>query len=84
MPCSASAASDAAADQRVDLLLVQQTGERAVADAVGADDLRGDDLAVLYGVNLELLRAAKVLKDLSVFIGHCDFHISQTSVMCTA
>ena len=50
-------------------------GQRAVTAAVGGHDLLRDDHAVLHVVELELLRVAEMLKDLSVFVRHCDSHI---------
>ena len=66
--------ADAAADQRVHLSRLQKARQRAVAAAVGADDLLADDHAVFHIVELELLRVSEVLKDLSVFIGYRDSH----------
>ena len=68
------AAADAAADQHVDSLVRQQHRQRFVAAAVGTDDLRGYDLAVLDLVYLELFRVAEVLKHLAVFVSNCYFH----------
>ena len=45
-----------------------------MAAAVGVHHLLGDDGAALCVVELELLRMAEVLKNLSVFIGDCDPH----------
>ena len=69
------AAADAAADQHVDPLLVQEFCQGAVAAAVGADDLRSEDPAVFHLIDLKGLGMAEVLEDLAVFVGHCDFHV---------
>ena len=45
-----------------------------MAAAVGVHDLRPADLPVGDLIDLKGLGVAKVLKDLSVFISHCDFH----------
>ena len=37
-------------------------------------DLGGNDLTVLYRVDLKLLGMSEVLKNLSVFISYCNFH----------
>ena len=68
------AAADAAADQGVCAQLLQHTGQRAVTLAVGAHDLAVRDGTVFDGVDLELLRVAKVLKHLTVFITDCQLH----------
>ena len=52
-----------------------QTHEQcAVAAAIGIHYFCVNDLTVNYFINLELCRVAKMLKNLSVFIGNCDFH----------
>ena len=63
----ARAHPDAAADQRVRLRRLQESGQRAVAAAVRVHDLLADDFAALRIVELELLCVAEVLEDLSVF-----------------
>ena len=55
--------ADAAADQRVHLRRFQEAGQRSVPAAVCGHDLFGDDLPVLYVVELELLRMAEMLKN---------------------
>ena len=42
--------------------------------AVGVNDFRMSDFAVRSFINLELLGVAEMLKDLTVFIGNCNFH----------
>ena len=69
------AGADAAADQAVYLLICQEAGQRTMAAAVGVHDLRGDHLASRYIIELELLRMAEMLKNRSVLISHCNFHV---------
>ena len=69
-----STASDAAADQRIDAMLHQKTGQRTVAAAIGVNDFGMSDFAIQDFVQLKLLRVAEMLENLSVFIGNCDFH----------
>ena len=69
-----STASDAAADQRIDAMLHQKAGQRTVAAAIGVNDFGMSDFAVQDFVKLELLGMSEMLKNLSVFIGNCDFH----------
>ena len=70
-----SAHADAAADQGVYAHLLEHTGERAVAGAIGVNDFLSGDLAILDGVELELSSVAEVLEDLTVFIRNSYFHI---------
>ena len=67
-------AADAAADQNVGLQSGQDTGQSAVAAAIGVNDLGGYDLAILDVIDLKLLGVAEMLEDLTVFISNCDFH----------
>ena len=69
-----STAADAAADQRIDAVLHQKACQRTVAAAIGVNDFGMSDFAVQDFVKLELLGMSEMLKDLSVFIGNCDFH----------
>ena len=66
--------ADPAADQRVRLRGLQKAGQRAVTAAAGGHDLFRDDPAVLRVVELELLRVAEMLEDLSVFVSYCNSH----------
>ena len=67
-------ASDAAADQGIRLMLPQEPGQRPMAAPRGIHHLRGDDRTVLNLVQLKLLGMAKMLENLSIFIGNCKFH----------
>ena len=68
------AAANAAADQRIHTKLCQQAGQRTVTAAVRIHHLCMQQLAAGYLVQLKLLRVAKMLENLSVFIGNCDLH----------
>ena len=59
-------AADAAADQSVHLVALQEARQGSVAAAVGVHHLRGGDGAVLRVVELELCRVAEVLDRKSV------------------
>ena len=61
------AAADPSAYEKVDLVLAEQPGKRAMPDAAGRDDLGRDDLAVRNFAHQELRRVAEVLEHLSVF-----------------
>ena len=75
-----SATADAAADERVDAAVGEQTRQRAMTGATGAHDLLVDHLAVLDVVDLELLAAAKVHKDVAVVVRRC--HPHSVNLLC--
>ena len=69
------AATDPAADQGMYVLLCKKSCQRTVTAAVRIHDLGSNDLTLLYRVDLELLGVSEMLKDLSVFVSNCNFHI---------
>ena len=71
-----SAAADAAADENSNAELGKQACQCAVAASVGIYYFCIYDFAILYLVELKLRGMTEVLKDLSVFIGYCNFHLS--------
>ena len=68
------ATADAAADERVHATVGEQARKGTVAGAVGAHDLLVEYLAILNVVDLELLAAAKVHKDVAVVVRGCHPH----------
>ena len=72
--CCLRTAADAAADQSIHAMLHQEACQRAVTAAVGINDFRMDDFAVRSFIKLELFGVAEMLKNLTVFIGNCNFH----------
>ena len=77
-------AADASADQSVYTVLHQEACQCTVTTAIGVNDFRMDDFAVRSFIKLELLGVAEMLKNLTVFIGNCNFHngISFTIFTC--
>ena len=69
-----SAAADTAANERVNATVGKQARQGAVAGAAGAYDLLVEHLAILDVVDLELLAAAKVHKDVAVVVRRCHPH----------
>ena len=67
-------AADASASQSVHAVLHQKDCQCAVTAAVGINNLRMRDFAVRSFINLELFSVAEMLKNLTVFIGNCNFH----------
>ena len=74
--CASAAAADAAADENVGLQLAEETGQSAVAAAVGGDNTQLRDLTVFHVIELKSFGVAKVLENLAVFIGNCNSHNS--------
>ena len=70
--------ADAAANQRVHLRGFQETGQRPVSAAVSGHDLLRDDLSIFHVIELELLRVAEMLEDLSVFVSYRNSHRIQS------
>ena len=72
--CCLCTAADASADQSVHTVLHQEACQCAVTTAIGVNDFRMSDFAVRSFIKLELFGMAEMLKDLTVFIGNCNFH----------
>ena len=74
------AAADTAADKCVNALDGEEACQCTVAAAVGVHNLRVYNLSVSYFINLKLSRMSEVLKNLSVFVSYCDFHINSSDL----
>ena len=68
------ATADTAADQGIHALLHQKARQYAVPTAVGIHDLCTDNLAFRDLIELKLRGVTKVLENLSIPIGNCNFH----------
>ena len=73
--CHLCTAANAAADQHIDIELGKKTGECAMSASVGVDDLCKTNFIPFNGINLELLRVTEVLKNFTIAISYCDFHL---------
>lgn len=73
--CHLCATSNAAADQHIDIELGKKARKCAVSASVGVDDLCRKNSIPVYGINLELLRVAEMLKNFTIAISYCDFHL---------
>ena len=71
---SLSASSNSTADQYISSQGLQYAGQRAVAAAIGVHHLLREDFPILYLINLKLFGVAKMLKNLPIFKGNCNFH----------
>ena len=67
-------AADASANQSVHAVLHQEACQCAVTAAVGVNDFRMNDFAVRSFIKLELFSVAEMLKNLTIFIGNCNFY----------
>lgn len=72
--CHLGTTADSAANQGVNIVLHQKTGQCTVTAAIGVNNLCVQDIAVADFVNFELLCVAEMLKNLAVLIGNCNFH----------
>ena len=72
--CCLRTSTDASANQSVHTVLHQEACQCAVTAAVGVNDFRMDDFSVRSFIKLELFGVAEMLKNLTVFIGNCNFH----------
>ena len=69
-----SPAADATADEHVNATRCKHAGKGAMTGTVRAYHLRRYNLTILNVVDLELLRTAKVLENLTVFVRDCNPH----------
>ena len=67
-------AADATANEDVCIQRRKKSCQGAVAATVGIYYFCIYDLAILHLVELKLCGMTEVLKDLSVFVGYCNFH----------
>ena len=67
-------AADASANQSVHSVLHQKACQCTVTAAVGINNFRMNNLAVRSFIKLELFCVTEMLKNLTVFIGNCNFH----------
>jgi hypothetical protein len=73
--CHLGTTSDASANQHVCTKRQENGCERAMSLTVGANNGAVCDFSVRYGVYLKLLGMSEVLKNLSVFVSNCNFHV---------
>ncbi|SFP37593.1 hypothetical protein SAMN05216343_106155 [Oscillibacter sp. PC13] len=73
--CHLCATSNAAADQHIDIELGKKARKCAVSASIGVDYLSGENFITFNGINLELLRVTEVLKNFTIAVSYCDFHL---------
>ena len=66
--------TDTTTNQRINIIALQETGQRSMSVAVPSRNPGFSDFAVLHCIQLELLRVSKMLENVPVFIGDSDFH----------
>ena len=69
------ATANAAADQHIYIELGKKARKCAVSASIGVDHLSGENFIAFNGINLELLRVTEVLKNFTIAISYCDFHL---------
>ncbi len=69
-----SPAANATADKHVNATRCEHAGESTVAGTIRSYNLRGYNLTALNVIELKLLRATKVLENLTVFVGYRNPH----------
>lgn len=74
--CHLCTAANAPADQHIYIELGKKTGKCAVSASVGVDDLCRKNFIPFNGINLKLLRVAEVLKNFTITVSYCDFHLT--------
>jgi hypothetical protein len=67
-------AANSAANQGADTLILQKPRQGTMTAANGADNFGRLHSAIFHGINFKLFCVAKMLIDLSIFIGDCYFH----------
>ena len=72
--CHLRTTADTSADENISTDDRQKSHKCSVSLTVGVDYFRGYDCIILNFIDLELLRVAEMLKDLSVFVSNCYFH----------
>ena len=73
--CHLCTAANAAADQHIYIELGKKARKCAVSASIGVDHLSEKDFIPFNGINLELLRVTEVLKNFTITISYCDFHL---------
>ena len=69
--------ADAAADQRINTVAQQESGQSTMPAPRDRHCFSRNDRSVRNSIKAKGLRMSKVLEHLSVFIGNCNFHINQ-------
>ena len=78
---AAGAAADAAADQRIYIMLHKEAGKRAVTASVGGNYFGTCYSAIFHRVKFKLLCVSEVLKHFSIFISDRNFHNNLSFLM---
>lgn len=66
--------ADAAGNDGIDFLGLQETDQGTVAPTIGVDDVSLDDMAIFDIINLEFFRMAEMLEYIPIFIRNCYSH----------
>ena len=66
--------ADAAGNDGIDFLGLQETDQGTVALTIGVDDVSLDDMAIFDIIDLEFFRMAEMLEYIPIFIRNCYSH----------
>lgn len=69
-----SSAADAAGNDGINFLGLQETDQGTVALTIGVDDVSLDDMAIFDIIDLEFFRMAEMLEYIPMFIRNCYSH----------
>ena len=78
--CCLCTASDSSTDQNTDSLFSKKSCQCAVSCSIGTNHFTGNNLIILYFINLKCFCFSKVLKNISIIIGCCNFHCKKSSL----
>jgi len=67
-------AANTAANKEINSQICKHTCKSAMTMSLGANDFAAQNFTVIGVVNFKLLGMSKVLENLTVFVGYCNFH----------
>ena len=73
--CHLCTAANAAADQHIYIELGKKSGQCTMSASIGIDYFSRENFISFDGINLKLFRMAEVLKNFTITISYCDFHL---------
>ena len=74
-------AANAAANQGIDIFLLQEGGQSTVTNTVARENMGFLNRVIFNSINFEGFRMAEMLENLAVIIGNCKFHRAVTSFL---
>ena len=74
-------AANAAANQGIDIFLLQEGGQSTVTNTVARENMGFLNRVIFNSINFEGFRMAEMLENLAVVIGNCKFHRAVASFL---